>query len=127
RARDPARAPRGAVTRARAARRARPCRTRSWPRAARPCPSARPPDSTHLEEPLDLVDLPAIGHEQNDMIVRLDHEIMMRHQHGLAANDRADRRAARQADLADGAPGDFRLLRRSMRDGLDRLGGAASE
>ena len=48
-----------------------------------------------LEQALDLVDLAAIRDEQDHVIVGLDLRVVMRHEHLVAANDRADRGAAR--------------------------------
>ena len=44
-----------------------------------------------FEQPLHFVDLAPVGHEQDDVIVGLDHRVVMGHQYVLAANDRADR------------------------------------
>src|ERR1700693_962562 len=60
------------------------------------------------EQTLDRVDMPAVGQEQDDVIVAVHERVVMRHDHLLAAHDGADRGAVGQLDLLDALAGQAR-------------------
>jgi len=61
------------------------------------------------------------------MIIGLYDRVMMRHQHFVTTDDRANRRATRQTNLLDCPTHDTRLILVTVSHSFDRLGGAASQ
>src|SRR6185295_8036957 len=74
-------------------------------------------DAADLEQPFHFVDLPPVGDEQDHVVVGLYFRVVMRHQHVVAAHDRADRGAARQLNLLDEPAYHAGLPRLAVRDG----------
>src|SRR5690606_14769084 len=102
---------------------------RPRPRAPSPKPLASSLllPARYVEEPLDGVDLAAIGQEENHMIAALNDRVVMRDVHLVVAHDRADAGPCRQIDLFDALTDDEAFALRAVGDGFERLGSAAPE
>src|SRR5580700_505841 len=79
------------------------------------------------EQALDRIDVPAVGEEQDDVIIALHDRIVMRHDHRLAAHDGADRGAVGQFDLIDALADHARAALIAVDDGFECLGCAATQ
>ena len=55
----------------------------------------------YLEQALDLIDLPSIRHEKNDMVICFYDRIMVSHQDIIPPHDGADGGATWQLDVLD--------------------------
>ena len=79
------------------------------------------------EQPFDLLDLPAVGHKKNQVVLSLNDRIVMCFQYIIAAHDDIDRGAFGQGDFLDPAPDDARAPSIAAGNGLDGLGPAAPQ
>src|SRR5690606_15453296 len=73
----------------------------------------------HLEELFHIANAALVHHKQDDVVVRLDDDIVMRNQHLLTAHDGTDAAAFRQVDLLNHAADHSRAARIAVGNCLD--------
>ena len=80
-----------------------------------------------LEQPLNLLNAALVREKQDDMVIGLDHGIMVRDNHLIAPDNRADRGTPRQLDILYSPPHDTGAGTITMCNGLDCLCSAAPQ
>src|SRR5205085_3886499 len=80
-----------------------------------------------LQQRVHLRHLPLVHHEQDQVVARLDDDVVVRDQQLVAAHDAADGRGFGQVELVERAADHARGPAVAAHDRLDRLGGATAQ